>query len=516
MLRKLSNILLVFVLFVFSSINIINAEWEENLSFSDYVNSYDIDYKQEFLLWEEAQIDLTSFSNDLKNNYPGKKLVFEWNNWSDITIGAFFKNIYKKFWTKWVWLNIYEKNWNNKNLVFSQNFDVFIYEKTIPILVSKKIEEVALNDFIESYKPLWIHLDVLGYLSKTELDVYNVLTKLDAFKQQKWEKADYLMIWWDRDFSFDILSKLNREITISNRQEIQNIYVLSNFNVDILSPYLWNFLTNKVWLNKLIITNEQSRFKITSDSTKLNNVVKNLEESMFDYRDVDLKWKWISNFLFISKFVNSFSNKWFDTDSIYIILLIPFMLAFISFFKHLVGLSTMWVIPPMFLMILSIKLWFFISFWFFIALVVLNLLILKFSGRFNMLYTPKVSILISSNLILFIMILWLLLDWNLITLNITDSLYLLLFVVISERFLSIIVSKEFSSYRRALLNTFIVGILGYWLFSLPGFKTFILAYPEIMIIMLPVLFMIWRFTWLRITEYFRFREVIKTIEEEEE
>lgn len=524
-LKKIWLILLLLFSFVINSNTfadkndeIINNNVEknnENLSFSDYITNYRIAYKKHFLVWEEAQIDLTAFSDDLKNTFPDDEFIFEWNNGSDIINWAFFKNIYEKIWTKWIWLSIYKKEWQNKNLVFSKNFEIFAYEKIIPILVSKQIKKDTLDNFVDSYKPFGIYLEVLWYLWKSDLEVYSVLNNFDKCRQQKWDKSDFLMIWWDRDFSFDILSKINREITLSNRQEILNIFIMSDFNIDILSPYLWNFLANKNWINKLIIMPENSRFQITSNEINLEKIIEKLDKSMLAYRNVELKTTWISDFLFISKFVNIFSNKWFDTDSIYVILLIPFMLAFISFFKHLVWLSTMWIIPPMFLMILAIKLWFLISFWFFVWLVILNLIILKFSGRFNMLYTPKVSILISSNLILFIIILWLLIDSKLLALNITDSLYLLLFVVVSERVLSVIVSKEFSSYRRALLNTLIVPIAWYLLFSIPAIKTFILAYPEIMIIMLPVLFMIWRFTWLRITEYFRFREVIKTIEEEE-
>jgi hypothetical protein len=33
------------------------------------------------------------------------------------------------------------------------------------------------------------------------------------------------------------------------------------------------------------------------------------------------------------------------------------------------------------------------------------------------------------------------------------------------------------------------------------------------LLLIPLNFIVWKFTWLRVTEYFRFREVIKSIEE---
>jgi hypothetical protein len=51
------------------------------------------------------------------------------------------------------------------------------------------------------------------------------------------------------------------------------------------------------------------------------------------------------------------------------------------------------------------------------------------------------------------------------------------------------------------------------IFSIPIIKTIILTYPELLILIIPISFLIWRFTWLRVTEYFRFKELIKSIEE---
>lgn len=90
---------------------------------------------------------------------------------------------------------------------------------------------------------------------------------------------------------------------------------------------------------------------------------------------------------------------------------------------------------------------------------------------------------------------------------------IIFFILIAEKLINIIIWKEFWEYKIPLLNTIIFSIFSYLFFSINFIKTFILAYPETIILIIPILFFIWKFTWLRVTEYFRFKEIIKSIEE---
>jgi hypothetical protein len=102
----------------------------------------------------------------------------------------------------------------------------------------------------------------------------------------------------------------------------------------------------------------------------------------------------------------------------------------------------------------------------------------------------------------------------LVEIDINDIMFMIFFILIAEKLINVIIWKEFWEYKISLLNTLLFSLFSYLLFSLNIVKTFILAYPETIILLIPVLFFIWQFSWLRVTEYFRFREVIKSIEEE--
>jgi hypothetical protein len=92
-------------------------------------------------------------------------------------------------------------------------------------------------------------------------------------------------------------------------------------------------------------------------------------------------------------------------------------------------------------------------------------------------------------------------------------MFFIFFILISEKLITVIISKEFWEYKANLWNTLIFAFTSYLIFSLIFIKTILLSYPELIILLVPLLFMIWKFTGLRVTEYFRFREVIKSIEE---
>jgi hypothetical protein len=97
--------------------------------------------------------------------------------------------------------------------------------------------------------------------------------------------------------------------------------------------------------------------------------------------------------------------------------------------------------------------------------------------------------------------------------NINNILYVILFFIVSEKLITIITSKEFGEYKKSLVGTLLVSLICYALFNFNTLLVFLTAYPETLILLVPLNFLLGRFTGLRITEYFRFREVVKSIEE---
>lgn len=515
---------------VFAEDNTMSESWILNNSTTSEID-YTIDLEKEIenkidyevSINTEYDINLEEIENKLKILYPDKKFRAIWNIvWVSPQEWFKFSRNFREKWEKEIEFIIYQtselKDENNntyleEKILYSKKFKVLVFEKIIPLIISSWIKEEDLNSYIEFSKNDWTYIYEIWPLSKTDIELANIMSNYEDYLKISWLKTDYLTIWWDRDFIFDILSKIQRELTTSNDTKTSlNIVSISPYNINILQSYLKNFLANKTWAKKIILLNESSKFSVLKESS-IDNLISELWKNELQYVDVNLWNKWINKIFFISEFINNLSNLWYSTDWIYIFLIIPLLFTIISFFKHFIWLSPIWIVIPTFLTVLFFKLWFIITLVLLIFFLVVNFLISIITNRYNLLYIPKISFVISINIILFIVLVNIGYSFNLISLDLNSTLYFIMFIIISERFINIILSKDLAEYKDSFFYTLLIPILCFAILNINSVKIFVLAYPELLITLVPINFIIWRFTWLRVTEYLRFREVIKNIEE---
>jgi len=292
------------------------------------------------------------------------------------------------------------------------------------------------------------------------------------------------------------------------------ILVISPYNLWLLESYLKNFVVEKPWLQKIILINQIAKFQIHWSPDSIVKLEQNLSNNGFEYINLNIEKSWIHPAMFISKFINNLSNAWYTSEWIYFIILIPFLFTLLVVIKHLVGLSPIGILVPIGLTLMIFKIWILWSLIFFIAFIWLNVVLARIMNTQTLLYTPKISFLLIINIIFAILLINLFTAYWVINLSLWNSLFIMIYIIILEKLVNVILSKEFNEYRPALMNSIFIGLLGYIIFSSETITSFILSYPEIIFALIPLNFFIWKFSWLRVTEYFRFREVIKTVEEE--
>lgn len=486
------------------------------LGFFNSVFAYEVDYEKNIPISETLQIGTDKIKNEIVSaGY--KNPVFEWElSWVGKKKGEVFERTFEKSGEKIISLRIFADNPQNsgeKIEIFFQEMQILVYEKSIWIIFDKGILEQDIEEFIDIGKKSWVLISPIFSSDVEWLETIHLDEKVKNFDTYaRWIRSDYIVVWWEKDFLFSVLSKINNELEPVLNEEKMNIVLISNFNIDILKSFLKNlFLNNKIF-NKVILIPEEARFQTINAPETINLFEESLNKSKHNFVDLTNENK-VSEFLFISKFINRLSEKWFDSKWIYILLIIPFIITTIWFFKHFIWLSPIWVIIPTIVTILLFKLWFLLGTWILLAITGLNLLLWVLFWKYNLQYTPKINIITITNIFFLIIVFNILFYYNLISLNTSDSLFLILFIVIIERFISIVLSKEFREYRGSIFNTYLVAIFCFLVFQFTYINIFLLAYPEIILLLIPINFLIWKFTGLRVTEYFRFREIIKTVEE---
>ena len=504
-MKTIKNIILIVCLCILN-LNIIfaeNAIKETTKTNSNSLTLEDIWITENIQLNEKLNIDLSSIENKLQK-YHNSTILFEWNiPWENTKNWAIFEKQFENFWEKEINLSIYKISWDNKELITNSKIKIFVYKTEISIIFQNELWD-KINNFISKSKESWIFINQ-ATLENIEIEKYDFKENIE----KNLNDDNYLIIWWNKEFIFDILSKINSE----NLKNGINIVWISSFNINILQKYLHNFTSNKSWINKAILLDESSKYEILKQTENITNLENEIIKNNYEYINLDSISK-INDILFISKFINNLSGLWFSTTNIYLILIIPFLLLAVSIFKHLIGLTPTWILIPVVITLLFIKLTILPTIILIIIFFITNILLSKAITKYSLHYTPKITMLTIINIIVFIITINLFLNYNLINIEINDIMFIIFFILIAEKLINVIVSKEFWEYKHTLINTILFSTMGYLIFSFSFIKTFILAYPEIILLLIPLSFIIWRFTGLRVTEYFRFKEVIKSIEEE--
>lgn len=471
------------------------------------------------------EVDLSGLEEKLKILYPNFRFSAKWDiAWASSQEGFVFKRMFKEKGLKDITFTIYkisslrDESWREseeQESLYIKNYELLVYEKSLAVILSPQVEKTEIENYIQFSKNDGTYVHLIGPLSKTDIELNSLLTSLQNYHKTSWLKSDYISIWWERDFIVDVLSKINREAQ-ANKELIPNslnLVGISPYNIHVLKNYLWNFLVKKDWIQSFLLLNEEWKYLILKQN-QITELKKELEKNQHQFVNIDLQEKGISNALFISNFVNNLSNLWYTTNNIYIFLIIPFILAGISFFRHFIGFSPIWVVIPLFITLLFFKLWFFATLALIFIYLIFNLGISLIVDRYNLLYTPKISFILTLNIVFFIILFNVASSLEIVVLNLTDILYFIVFIIISEKFINIIISKDLSEYKSPFFYTILISSVCFWLLNISEIKLLILAYPEIIMALVPINFLMGRFTWLRVTEYFRFKEIIKSVEEE--
>lgn len=501
---------------------IILSCWAEDIDrLEETLLEYTLEYPEKIYVEDSIEIDISELETVLAENFPQFPLEFEWEIFSQAPQTWPNLNVqFDSFWMKAIELQIFTtipaSQWEDgqeipqeRRLIYKSSQNIFVYQKSIPVIISSNVDNTEKENFIESAKDQWVLIYSLWDYSEESLSWDEILKNLTTYKLSFSEKSDYIALWWEKEFIFSVLSKLNSK---SLDAQSLNIVLLTSYNTSVLKNYISNSISWKNFIDTGFIVDESIRTQLLKNPQNIEMLLNQIDTNSYAYTlitDTDPT----PRYLFISKFISTLSNNWINLSDIYIILLLPIFLTIVGVAKHLIGFSTLWSIIPVFIGLLYIKLWIPFTLWLITFILIVNIVISKLINKYTLLYTPKVTFITIINFIIFMGIYLIFDEMKYINIYLDNIIYIILFFIVAEKFITIIASREFREYKKSFLWTIIVSLLCYLLFHLKTFLIFLTAYPELLLLLIPFNFMLWRFTGLRITEYFRFREVVRNMEE---
>ena len=86
---------------------------------------------------------------------------------------------------------------------------------------------------------------------------------------------------------------------------------------------------------------------------------------------------------------------------------------------------------------------------------------------------------------------------------------ILIMITIVEKFVTTQIEKGTKAALLLAGETLVISIIGYFLLRWKGAENFVIAFPWIILLIFPINILLGKWTGLRLSEYFRFKEVIK-------
>ncbi len=212
---------------------------------------------------------------------------------------------------------------------------------------------------------------------------------------------------------------------------------------------------------------------------------------------------------FMSFGINLLVNRGVPINNITLLLMLPIIATILSFSRQVIGIKAFGIITPamttlsFLVMGLSNGLIVFSAVW--LSGTVTRLLV----RRFHLLYLPRMALVLTSVSLAMLLLLGLgatAKSSSIISFAIFPTLILTL---LAEEFISV----QFTSGARTALTitawTLLLAIISYFIMSWELFRTLIISYPEVTLLAIPINILLGRWSGLRLTEYFRFRKLVR-------
>jgi len=206
-----------------------------------------------------------------------------------------------------------------------------------------------------------------------------------------------------------------------------------------------------------------------------------------------------------------------SSETLVLIFMLPILVTLITFSRQVIGLKGLGIYTPLIItfsfLLCGLKLGL-IAFLFIFIVGLASRWIIK---HFRLLYLPRMSLVLIS-ISVFLLLAWLIAGYfnqtNLLKLPQKVSIFgILILIALMEKFIALQIER---SSREAIIlttETVVLAIVSYFIVNWPLLQNIVFNYPFwIISICLIANIFLGKWTGLRLSEYFRFREVIKQIE----
>jgi len=198
-------------------------------------------------------------------------------------------------------------------------------------------------------------------------------------------------------------------------------------------------------------------------------------------------------------------------DTLVLVLILPIIVTLIAFFRQVIGIKAFGIYTPAivtFAFLATNQLKYGITI--FITVIAVGTLTRFILKRVRLLYLPRVAIMITivGFSILFLLFIGGIYDRT--GLASVSIFPILIMITLVEKFVAVQIEKGGRAAILLAAETLIISIIGYYIASWPAMIGLVLNHPWAILFTIPINVLLGKWTGLRLSEYFRFRQIIKS------
>lgn len=209
--------------------------------------------------------------------------------------------------------------------------------------------------------------------------------------------------------------------------------------------------------------------------------------------------------------VDYFIYQGVPIDTVVMLLMLPIIVTMIAFFRQVVGIKAFGIYTPAIVTFafLAMKLKYGVAI--FVAVILVGMLMRLALKKLRILYLPRVAIMLSIIAIVILFTLTLGGSMRRTGLASVSIFPILIMITIVEKFVTTQIEKGNKVALVLAVETLVISIVGYYLASWKLLLEWIIEYPWIVLFTVPINILLGKWSGLRLSEYFRFREILKNI-----
>ncbi len=192
-----------------------------------------------------------------------------------------------------------------------------------------------------------------------------------------------------------------------------------------------------------------------------------------------------------------------------LIIMLPLGALFIAIFRNVIGIQTFGIFLPALIALSCRETGLFYGLLGFVFVVGIVSILHFPLEKLGLLYIPKMAIMLSAVVITFLTVAALAINFQLYELSYISLFPIAVVTITAERFGRQIVEESFKDAVRLTFQTLIVAALVYFIINSRTMQAFILAFPELLLSIIGLNILLGRWIGLRVTEYYRFRWLMK-------